>query len=91
MVLRKKRDSLGVFTKAKARLVVCANSAAKDIDADVFAPTPNEQSMKLLFAIGALSGRVGNLRSGYQRSIFILTVHMMFKLHWRLSMTVNSL
>jgi hypothetical protein len=54
MMLRKKRDALGVFTSAKAGLVVCANTVAKDLYADVFAPTANEKSMKLLFAIAAI-------------------------------------
>jgi hypothetical protein len=54
-VLKKKRDALNVFTSAKARLVVCANWV-KGVFRSLFAPTVNEKSMKLLFAIAVIFG-----------------------------------
>jgi hypothetical protein len=54
-VLKKKRDTVGWFLSAKARLVVCANWIA-GVFQSLFAPTVNEKSMKLLFAIAVIFG-----------------------------------
>jgi hypothetical protein len=46
---------VNVFTSAKARLVVCANWI-QGVFRSLFAPTVNEKSMKLLFAIAVIFG-----------------------------------
>jgi hypothetical protein len=46
---------VNVFTSAKARLVVCANWI-QGVFKSLFAPTVNEKSMKLLFAIAVIFG-----------------------------------
>jgi hypothetical protein len=56
-VLKKKRDSLNHFLSAKARLVVCANWV-QGVFQSLFAPTVNEKSMKLLFALAVLFGMI---------------------------------
>jgi hypothetical protein len=102
MVLRKKRDALGVFTSAKARLVVCANTVAKDLYADVFAPTANEKSMKLLFAIAAIleleiSGvdiKGAFLYPDQQKEVFIELPRALCKekpIFWKLKKTLYGL
>ena len=53
LILKKKRDSENSFTSAKARLVVCSN-LTKNLFATLFAPTANDKSIKLLFAIAMI-------------------------------------
>jgi hypothetical protein len=53
LILKKKRDAENSFTKAKARLVVCSN-LTKSIFATLFAPTANDKSIKLLFAMAMI-------------------------------------
>jgi hypothetical protein len=55
MVLKKKRDSTGMFTGAKARLCVIGNWIT-GVYQSLFAPTVNEKSLKLLFAIAIIFG-----------------------------------
>jgi hypothetical protein len=50
IVLKLKRDSEGVPTKFKARLVVLGN-LQKSVPANVFSPTANDKSLKLLIAL----------------------------------------
>ena len=53
MDLKKKKDSTGMFMKAKGRLVVLGN-LIKDTFVSVFAPTTNEKSLRLLFALSII-------------------------------------
>ena len=50
IVLKLKRDSEGVPTKFKARLVVLGN-LQKTVPSNVFSPTANDKSLKLLLAV----------------------------------------
>mmetsp|Transcript_10348 Transcript_10348/g.9271 ORF Transcript_10348/g.9271 Transcript_10348/m.9271 type:complete len:245 (+) Transcript_10348:1470-2204(+) len=52
-VLRIKRKTKELIDKFKARLVVLGNLEKKDSITDLFAPTANEKSFKLLFALAA--------------------------------------
>ena len=54
MHLHKKRDTSGVFTRAKARLVVIGNCFSTVYS--LFAPTVNERSVKLIFFLSIIFG-----------------------------------
>lgn len=51
--LLKKKDSTGLLLKAKARLVLLGNMV-KSVLTSLFAPTTNEKSLKLLFALAII-------------------------------------
>jgi hypothetical protein len=53
MDLHKKKTSEGLFLKAKARLVLLGNMV-KEVLTSIFAPTTNEKSLKLLFALAII-------------------------------------
>lgn len=55
MILKKKRDAAGAMIAAKARLVVIGNWIS-GVFQSLFAPTVNEKSMKLLFALASIFG-----------------------------------
>jgi len=55
MGLKKKRDTSGIFTKAKARLCVIGNLFA-NLFQSLFAPTVNERSVKLIFFLSIIFG-----------------------------------
>ena len=55
MDLKQKHSTLGVFTKAKARLVVIGNFVT-NVFKSLFAPTVNERSVKLLFLLSIIFG-----------------------------------
>lgn len=53
MILKLKRDAAGNITSAKARLVVIGNWVS-GMFKSIFAPTVNEKSMKLMFALAVI-------------------------------------
>jgi hypothetical protein len=55
MIFKKKRDSVGNFLSAKARLCVIGNWITQAFS-NLFAPTANEKALKLLFAIAVIFG-----------------------------------
>lgn len=57
MIFKKKKKSEGTFDKAKARLVVCGNWITS-LFISLFAPTVNEKSMKIMFALAIIFGLV---------------------------------
>jgi hypothetical protein len=76
-VLKKKKDSLDDFTSAKARLVVCANWV-KGVFQSLFAPTVNEKSLKLLFALAPVDLRDDHHWHRCQR-IILIPLHLSSK------------
>jgi hypothetical protein len=57
MLFKKKLAADGTFDKAKARLVVCGNWITS-LFISLFAPTVNEKSMKIMFALAIVFGLV---------------------------------
>lgn len=55
MLFKKKQTTTGTFDRAKARLVVCGNWI-QVMFLSLFAPTVNEKSMKIMFALAMIFG-----------------------------------
>ena len=80
IVLKLKRDSEGVPTKFKARLVVLGN-LQKTVPSNVFSPTANDKSLKLLLAVA----------TGLRLPLLSLDVYGASPVIWKLQKTMYGL